>query len=304
VVELRHRIFSSIENAAMLAAAHCSPLHFDGGRGHTTGNFVTKRHGTGVCHTPSQTGRRMCGRHPRMPPMEHSPHILIVDDDRDIRELLADYLTRHGCRVELAADGEAMFAALAAWHIDLVVLDLMLPGEDGLTLCKRLRTGSDVPVIMLTAIGDQTDRVVGLELGADDYVPKPCYPRELLARIRAVLRRRVGATPAQSGTRLRFDGWVLEPATRSLTAPDGNAVSLTAGEFDLLRVLVERPQQVLSRDQLLDLTRGREAGPFDRSIDSQVSRLRRKLGDDAAEPRLIKTVRNGGYLFTPSVQRE
>jgi len=236
--------------------------------------------------------------------MAHNPHILIVDDDHDIRELLGDYLTRHGCRVETAADGKAMFAALATWRIDLVVLDLMLPGEDGLTLCKRLRNTSDVPVIMLTAIGDQTDRVVGLELGADDYVPKPCYPRELLARIRAVLRRRAGPAPATSATRLCFDGWALEPATRTLTAPDGSAVPVTAGEFDLLRVFAERPQQVLNRDQLLDLTRGREAGPFDRSIDSQVSRLRRKLGDDAAEPRLIKTVRNGGYLFTPSVQRE
>jgi two-component system OmpR family response regulator len=236
--------------------------------------------------------------------METPPHILIVDDDRDIRGLLADYLARHGCRVETAADGEAMFAALTRWRIDLIVLDLMLPGEDGLSLCRRLRTASDVPVIMLTAIGDQTDRVVGLELGADDYVPKPCYPRELLARIRAVLRRRAAAAPTGNATRLRFDGYLLEPATRSLTAPDGTPVVLTAGEFDLLRVFAERPQQVLNRDQLLDLTRGREAGPFDRSIDSQVSRLRRKLGDDAAEPRLIKTVRNGGYLFTPLVERE
>jgi two-component system OmpR family response regulator len=233
--------------------------------------------------------------------MDPVPHILIVDDDRDIRELLADYLVRHGCRVEVAPDGKAMFEALDAWRIDLVVLDLMLPGEDGLSLCRRLRTTSDVPVIMLTAIGDEPDRVVGLELGADDYVPKPCYPRELLARIRAVLRRRTPA--ARVAARLAFEGFVLDVSTRTLTAPSGSTLALTGGEFDLLRVLVERPQQVLTREQLLDLTRGREAAPFDRSVDSQISRLRRKIEADPSQPTLIKTVRNGGYAFVASVEK-
>src|SRR5262245_61321406 len=235
--------------------------------------------------------------------MDPAPHILIVDDDRDIRELLSDYLARHGCRVEVAADGKAMFEALDAWRIDLVVLDLMLPGEDGLSLCRRLRTISDVPVIMLTAIGDEPDRVVGLELGADDYVSKPCYPRELLARIRAVLRRRTPSAPAVAGERLAFNGFVLDVSSRTLVAPDGSTTELTSGEFDLLRVLVERPQQVLSREQLLDLTRGREAAPFDRSIDSQISRLRRKIEADPSQPALIKTVRNGGYSFVAPVEK-
>src|SRR5262245_19514698 len=234
--------------------------------------------------------------------MDAAPHILIVDDDRDIRELLSDYLARHGCRVEVAADGKAMFEALDAWRIDLVVLDLMLPGEDGLSLCRRLRATSDVPVIMLTAIGDEPDRVVGLELGADDYVSKPCYPRELLARIRAVLRRRAPAAPV-SGVRLAFDGFVLDVSSRTLIASDGSTTELTSGEFDLLRVLVERPQQVLSREQLLDLTRGRDAAPFDRSIDSQISRLRRKIEADPSQPALIKTVRNGGYSFVALVEK-
>ena len=190
---------------------------------------------------------------------------------------------------------------------DLVVLDLMMPGEDGLSLTRWLRAqGTSVPIIMLTAMGEDTDRIVGLEMGADDYLAKPFNPRELLARIKAVLRRiQTVPSPAQShagGVRLRFDGWTLDVSTRDLESKDGVVVALSAGEFDLLQAFVEHPRRVLSRDQLLDLARGRTAVPFDRSIDIQVSRLRRKLGDDAKEPQLIKTVRGGGYLFTAEVQ--
>lgn len=231
--------------------------------------------------------------------MTESPHLLIVDDDPDLRDLLIGFLGRHGFRVHGAADGRAMFDALEAWRIDLVVLDLMLPGEDGLSLCRRLRQVSDVPVIMLTAMGEPTDRIVGLELGADDYVPKPCQPRELLARIRAVLRRRPrSAELPVRATAWRFGGYRLDLIARRLTDADGWVIDLTSGEFELLRVLVERPQRVLSRENLLDLTRGREAAPFDRSIDSQISRLRRKIEPDPARPCWIKTVRNAGYVFT------
>ena len=235
-----------------------------------------------------------------------SPHILIVDDDREIRDLLARFLAKHGYRVEVAADGRAMRKALAEWRIDLVVLDLMMPGEDGLVLCRRLRAESSVPVIMLTAMGEDIDRIVGLEIGADDYVPKPFNPRELLARIKAVLRRAGGAPAARpaerDGSALAFAGWRLDHSARRLTAPDGAGVELTAGEFELLVALVEHPQRVMGREQLLDLTRGREAAPFDRSIDVQVSRLRRKIETDPSKPELIKTVRNGGYVFAAAVE--
>ncbi len=237
--------------------------------------------------------------------MNTGPHILVVDDDREIRDLLARFLRRHGFRVETAADGKAMFAALAAGRFDLVVLDLMLPGEDGLSLCRRVRAGSDLPIVMLTAIGEDTDRIVGLEMGADDYLAKPFNPRELLARIRAVLRRapevRRGAD-ADRSRKLEFHGWTLDTGRRSLHAHDGALVDLTGGEFDLLLALVEHPGRVLNRDQLLDLTRGREAGPFDRSVDVQVSRLRRKIEDDPKQPALIKTVRGGGYVFAGAVR--
>ena len=236
-----------------------------------------------------------------------SLHLLIVDDDREIRDLLARFLAKHGYRVEVAADGRAMRKALDAWRIDLVVLDLMLPGEDGLVLCRRLRAESDIPVIMLTAMGEDIDRIVGLEIGADDYVPKPFNPRELLARIKAVLRRAGKAPPAATGERdggaLGFAGWRLDPAARRLTAPGGAEVTLTGGEFELLAALAENPQRVMSREKLLDLTRGREAAPFDRSIDVQISRLRRKIETDPAKPELIKTVRNGGYVFAAAVER-
>jgi two-component system OmpR family response regulator len=239
--------------------------------------------------------------------MDTTPHILVVDDDREIRDLLARFLARHGLRVTSAKDGAEMMAALDSWAIDLVVLDLMMPGEDGLSLTRRLRgRGSTIPIIMLTAMGEETDRIIGLEMGADDYLAKPFNPRELLARIKAVLRRAQSpgpVAPQDRGNRHRFLGWVLNAATRDLTSPDGIVVTLSAGEFDLLLAFIEHPRRVLSRDQLLDLARGRSAVPFDRSVDIQVSRLRRKLGDDANKPELIKTVRGGGYLFTPEVER-
>lgn len=243
--------------------------------------------------------------------MENQPHILVVDDDREIRDLLARFLDKHGLRVTTAKDGVEMERALADWPIDLVVLDLMMPGEDGLSLTRRLRgQGVVVPIVMLTAMGEDTDRIVGLEMGADDYVPKPFNPRELLARIKAVLRRvQPGGAPSPApvaeggGQRYRFQDWMLDVATRDLLGADGVVTTLSAGEFDLLLAFVEHPRRVLSRDQLLDFARGRQAIPFDRSIDIQVSRLRRKLGDDAKDPQLIKTVRGGGYLFTPEVTR-
>lgn len=242
--------------------------------------------------------------------MNTTPHILVVDDDHEIRELLARFLAKHGLHVSTARDGAEMSKLLDAHGIDLVVLDLMMPGEDGLSLTRRLRAqGCTLPIIMLTAMAEDTDRIVGLEVGADDYLPKPFNPRELLARIKAVLRRAPAESDAPAptsgggGHRLRFDGWVLDMATRDLTDPDGVILTLSAGEFDLLRAFVEHPRRVLSRDQLLDLARGRQAIPFDRSIDIQVSRLRRKLNDDPKEPQLIKTVRGGGYLFTPDVVR-
>ncbi len=244
--------------------------------------------------------------------MAGSPHLLVVDDDREIRDLLERFLERHGFRVDVARDGEQMFAALGRGVFALVVLDVMLPGEGGVSLCRRLRSRSDTPVIMLTALADEADRIVGLEVGADDYVVKPFSPRELLARIRAVLRRTGGpevraVAPHRADAcrdSLTFAGWRLDPARRELHDPEGVLVPLTAGEFDLLQAFVERPQRVLSRDLLLDATRGREAGPFDRSIDMQLGRLRRKIEADPKAPELLKTVRGGGYLLTAAVHRE
>lgn len=241
--------------------------------------------------------------------MEPSPHVLIVDDDREIRELLSRFLRKHGFRVSVAVDGREMRKALADRAIDLVVLDLMLPGEEGLSLCRRLRSDSNLPVIMLTAMSE-IDRIVGLEMGADDYLAKPFNPRELLARIKAVLRR-TGASSAhaaeaageQSATRVRFDGWTLDLSMRELISPSGVLIPISGGEFALLATLVAHPRRVLSRDQLLDFARGRDAQPFDRSIDVQVSRLRRKIESDPREPALIKTVRGGGYLFAAKVER-
>jgi two-component system OmpR family response regulator len=230
------------------------------------------------------------------------PHILVVDDDREIRDLLNRFLVKHGLRVSTARDGVEMLRILDGAAIDLVVLDLMLPGEDGLSLCRKLRSTTTLPVIMLTAMGEDTDRIVGLEMGADDYLPKPFNPRELLARIKAVLRR-VQSLPAASpkGDTAKFDGWTLDLGSRRLTSPQGEEVELSTGEYDLLLAFATHPRRVLSRDQLLDLARGRTAAPFDRSVDIQVMRLRRKIEADPKEPRLIKTVRGGGYMFAAEV---
>jgi two-component system, OmpR family, response regulator len=240
--------------------------------------------------------------------MDRSAHILVVDDDKEIRNLLSKFLAKNGFRVSVAADGREMRRVLAEAKIDLIVLDLMLPGESGLTLCGQLRATTSTPIIMLTAVSEETDRIIGLEMGADDYLPKPFNPRELLARIRAILRRTEDRTPIAVGASgesdpvFAFDGWKLHPARRQLLDPAGNQVELTGGEFDLLVTLVERPQRVLSRDRLLDLTKGRAASLFDRSIDVQIGRLRRKLeATVAGAGGLIATVRGGGYMFTGAV---
>jgi two-component system OmpR family response regulator len=232
-----------------------------------------------------------------------SPHILVVEDDREISTLVSRFLRANSLRVSTVGHGRAMDRAFVDGRIDLVVLDVMLPGEDGLSICRRLRAASDVPVIMLTAKGEEIDRIIGLEIGADDYLTKPFNPRELLARIRAVLRRRGTGTAeaVRGGVALTFEGWRLDPNVRQLHNPDGARVSLTGAEFDLLLVFCERPRRVLSRDQLIDLTQGRAAGPFERSIDVLVSRLRQKLEVDPKDPMLIQTIRSGGYMFSPEV---
>jgi two-component system OmpR family response regulator len=235
--------------------------------------------------------------------MTGMPHILIVDDHREIRELVTRALTKEGFRVSAAADGKAMRKVLADSRIDLILLDLMLPGDSGLTLCRELRAQSSIPIIMVTAKGEEVDRVIGLELGADDYLPKPFGTRELVARINAVLRRAtpVDAPIERKPARLGFDRWVLDTGARELLRDDGVSVPLSTGEFDLLLVLVQRPQRVLSRETLLDLARGRTANAFDRSIDTQVSRLRKKLEADPADPKIIQTVWGGGYMFAAQV---
>lgn len=232
-------------------------------------------------------------------------HLLVVDDDREIRRLIEEYLTQAGYRVSSAADGKAMRRLMEQHRFDLVVLDLMLPGEDGLSLCRDLRSRSNIPVLMLTARGSEIDRIVGLEMGADDYLAKPFNPRELLARIRSILRRAqalpTNLVPEEVAV-FRFAGWTLEVASRNVTAPDGLVVPLSGAEFRLLRVLLEHPHRVFSRDQLLELTNGREAILFDRSIDVLVGRLRKRLRDDGKEPTLIKTVRGEGYVLAASVE--
>lgn len=238
--------------------------------------------------------------------MDASAHILVVDDDPEIRKLLGRYLQGQGFRVSLAEDGRNAEACLSSARIDLVVLDLMLPDTSGLDLCRKLRARSSVPIILLTALKEDVDRIIGLEVGADDYLGKPFNPRELLARIRAVLRRvtpnDAPAVAAQSG--LSFAGFRLFPATRQVIDAEGVEIPFTGAEFDLLAAFLERPGRMLSRDQLLDLTQGRGASPFDRSIDVLVSRLRRKLGD-AGQFRILKTLRNGGYqLAVPVVAVE
>jgi len=241
-------------------------------------------------------------------PTEPLARVLMVDDDPGIRDAVSDFLQRHGYAVETAADGPEMEAALNRHAIDLVVLDIMLPGEDGLSICRRLSGGQNPAIIMLSAMGDETDRIIGLELGADDYLPKPCNPRELLARIRAVLRRRqeprAGAGGEQPlGAGCSFAGWRLDLVRRELRSPQGIIVNLSSGEFTLLQAFIERPQRVLTRDRLLDLARGPDSEAYDRAIDVQISRLRRKLDDGSGAQEIIRTVRNEGYIFTPKVIR-
>jgi two-component system OmpR family response regulator len=232
-------------------------------------------------------------------------HVLVVDDDSQVRNLLGQFLRENGYRITGARDGREMRETLAEAVIDLIILDLMLPGTSGVDLCRELRKTSSIPVIMLTAKGEDTDRIVGLEVGADDYLPKPFNPRELLARIRAVLRRAAGAEPreAQRGRMITFAGWRLDTLRREVTSPAGVAVDLSGGEYDVLIALVEHPNRILSREQLLELARNRASNPFDRSIDVQISRIRRKLESDTSAPPLIKTVRGAGYIFLPTVKR-
>lgn len=241
--------------------------------------------------------------------MDDRTHILIVDDEQDICTLVAQYLSDEGYQVSVAHDGAEMRAVIARDPVDLVLLDIVLPNEDGLSIARQLRVENpNVGIIMLTGRGDTIDRIVGLEMGADDYLAKPFHLRELLARVKSVMRRAEsvpaeGPPPAEGeSSRLRFAGWEFDLHTRELVSPDSEPVRLTSGEFDLLKVFVTHPNQVMSRDRLLDLTRGREAGPFDRTIDVQVGRLRRKLGDDPHQPQLVKTLRSGGYIFVAPVE--
>ena len=239
--------------------------------------------------------------------MAETGHILVVDDEQEICDLVWDYLTNEGFRVSTARDGAGLRDEMARSPVDLVILDLMLAGEDGLQLARELRAQSETGIIILTGRGETVDRIIGLEMGADDYLSKPFHLRELLARVRSVLRRaatRVGEKNAAQRSLGRFAGWTLDLAARSLTAASGEEIRLTTGEFELLAAFVNNANQVLSRDRLLDLSRHRAAGPFDRTIDVQVGRLRRKLEDDPKNPTMIKTVRGGGYIFTPPVEYE
>lgn len=233
------------------------------------------------------------------------PHLLLVDDEASIRDPLGKYLERQGFRVTDAGDASMARSALLAYDIDLVLLDIMMPGEDGLSLCRHIAANDGPPVILLTAKSEETDRIVGLEIGADDYVVKPFSPRELVARIKVVLRRISSGGPkgAVTGETYNFAGWTLNSTEQILHAPDGVLVPLSSGEYRMLEALVARAGQVLTRDQLLDLTRGREGGPFDRAIDNQVSRLRRKIEIDPKDPHHIKTIWGGGYRFSTEVKR-
>lgn len=239
--------------------------------------------------------------------METLSRIAVVEDDPVISRMMVSYMTEHGFEVTPARSGRDLDRVLSGGKIDCVILDVGLPGEDGLSICRRLRGKSTVPIIMVTARGTETDRIVGLELGADDYLPKPFNQRELVARVRAVLRRSTGAeTAAQapSPKTLVFEGWRLDMARRQLFDPDGAPRTLTSGEFNILSIFCQNPRKVLSRDDLLDMLRGRAAAVFDRSIDVQISRLRRKIETNLKDPSFIKTVRYGGYFFTPQVTAE
>ncbi|MBF0110816.1 MAG: response regulator [Magnetococcales bacterium] len=239
--------------------------------------------------------------------MAASDHILVIDDDPDICKLVGDFFQKNGFQVTIANNGKGLQDALERMKIDLIVLDLMLPDEDGLVVCRNLRSRSNIPVIILSARGEEMDRIIGLEMGADDYLPKPFHPRELLARVKSVLRR-ARAVPEDmaeddSNAHYRFSGWRLDVPTRQLYTPSGDKIFLSGGEFALLRVFLNHPNRVLTRDQLLTFSHGREIEPYDRTIDMQVSRLRRRLRDDPKSPELIKTVRSLGYVFSTRVER-
>jgi two-component system, OmpR family, response regulator len=240
--------------------------------------------------------------------MEHIDHVLIVDDDREIRELVSSYLKKNGLRATAVADGRQMRSFLEGDTVDLIVLDVMMPGDDGLVLSRELRAGKHkaIPIIMLTARSVEMDRILGLEMGADDYLSKPFSARELLARIKAVLRRARMLPPnlqiSEAGQLLRFGRWKLDTTARHLIDADGTVIALSGAEYRLLKVFIDHPQRVLNRDQLLNLTQGREADLFDRSIDLLVSRVRQRLGDDAREPAYIKTVRSEGYVFSVPIE--
>lgn len=239
--------------------------------------------------------------------MDQIDHVMIVDDDREIRELAGNFLKKNGLTVTLAADGRQMRSLLENLSVDLIVLDIMMPGEDGLAVCRQVRATSNIPIIFLTAMAEDTDRIVGLELGADDYLVKPFNPRELLARIRAVLRRMNDAPQRMSKEQLkkvRIGPWCVNMGRQEISGDDGVGVPLSSAEFRLLKVFIERPGIVLSREQLLDLTVGRTADIFDRSIDNQVSRLRKKIEDNPKSPSIIKTHWGGGYSLSAEVSFE
>jgi two-component system OmpR family response regulator len=235
--------------------------------------------------------------------MDSVSRVAVVEDDPDISRMMTNYMADHGFEVTAARNGRDLDRLMSGMKIDCVILDVGLPGEDGLSICRRLRGKSTVPIIMVTGRGSDTDRIVGLELGADDYLPKPFNPRELVARVRAVMRRSAGGEMPQTQAPqvLVFEGWRLDMARRQLFTPDGSPRSLTSGEFNILSIFCQNPRKVLSRDDLLDLLHGRAAAVFDRSIDVQISRLRRKIETNLKDPSFIKTVRYGGYFFTPQV---
>ncbi len=235
--------------------------------------------------------------------MKEYASLFIIDDDLQVCDLLQDFLQKHGYEVTTAHNGEALEKTLHSKHFDLLIIDIMLPGEDGLSICRKVRESSEIPIIILSALGEDVDRIVGLEVGADDYLAKPFNPRELLARIKALLRRTKYTTTKQTLTpaKIHFSHWILDQQQHYLIAKDGLKIPLSKSEFELLLVFIEHAGRILNRDQLLDLTKGREYLAFDRSIDVQVGRLRKKLEPDLKEPEIIKTIRNIGYQFTPNV---